>query len=199
RASGRVIDLVNDLLDLDRMKAGKLVLEMTHVQVSAIVEIAIETLEVFANQKQVALIDKTHDATLLADQARIAQVLTNLVSNAVKFSAPGQTVEISNQIEADFCELRVTDQGPGIAPEYTEVIFQQFKQLPGDQAKAGSGLGLAICREIVECHQGEIGVRSQKGQGSTFWFKLPCLATTPRPVSSEPSRAGREAEYNSAT
>ncbi|HEY9713569.1 MAG TPA: HAMP domain-containing sensor histidine kinase, partial [Chroococcales cyanobacterium] len=168
----RVIDLVTELLDVDRSRAGKLVLDLEEVNLSAIVARSIETLEVVAKQKGLSLVNSTVDAVVLAEEGRLAQVLSNLMSNAIKFSPAGTTVEVSSIVEGAMCKIMVRDQGPGIPEEMRDSVFERFKQLPTAQRRAGSGLGLAFCKEIIKCHNGEIGVESEIGKGSLFWFTV---------------------------
>jgi signal transduction histidine kinase len=110
-----------------------------------------------------------------ADADRIVQVLVNLLSNAVKFSPSGSSVIVGASQVDDQVEVRVTDTGRGIPARLLPNIFQRFEQVSASDAteKGGSGLGLAICKDIAELHGGTIGVESEEGKGSTFWFRLP--------------------------
>ncbi len=111
-----------------------------------------------------------------ADPERLSQVLVNLLSNAIKYSPSGTPVKVSATSEGKWVTFRVTDKGRGVPPEHIERIFEKFHQTEITDAKllGGTGLGLAICKSIVQAHRGLIGVQSTVGQGSTFWFKIPC-------------------------
>jgi signal transduction histidine kinase len=114
-----------------------------------------------------------------ADPDRIVQVLVNLLSNAVKFSPAGGTLTIGVTCDDAGAEFRVTDRGRGVPAAHRQAIFERFRQVEISDAreKGGVGLGLAICQSIIEQHHGTIGLHSEEGAGSTFWFRLP-----PRPV-----------------
>ena len=123
-----------------------------------------------------------------ADADRIVQVVVNLLSNAVKFSPPGGVVTIGVGLRESWVEFRVTDRGRGVPVAHRRAIFERFRQVETSDAreKGGTGLGLAICKSIVEQHGGTIGVESEEGSGSTFWFRV---ATSPRPVAPRLGRA----------
>ncbi|MBX9669141.1 MAG: PAS domain S-box protein [Candidatus Obscuribacterales bacterium] len=176
--SERLIRLINDILDLRKIEAGMLELNKTGIESGAIVLRAIETLSPMASDKGVELVAEIVDSnTFMLDQDRITQVLTNLVSNAIKFSE-GIADRVTVRVEPgdlDTVKFSVTDFGPGIPESKMDKLFGKFQQI--DQAdnrkKEGTGLGLAISKAIVEQHGGRIGVVSKVGEGSTFWFELP--------------------------
>lgn len=116
----------------------------------------------------------TENGELYADADRLVQVLVNLITNAVKFSPAGGTVQVTHKLDEDTLEMRVIDEGRGVPAKYKELIFERFQQVEvGDaKQKGGTGLGLAICKTIVEMHGGIIGVESEEGKGSTFWFRI---------------------------
>lgn len=173
----RLIALINDLLDIEKMESGKLELTISGVTVLCIFERTIQAVGGFADQQGVKIEADDNEVELEADGDRLVQVLINLVSNAVKFSPKGSTVTMSAKSfdQGQGIEFRVTDRGRGIPESFRETIFDRFQQVEAADAKkkGGSGLGLAICKAIVERHGGTIGVESNEGAGSTFWFRIP--------------------------
>lgn len=176
RSSSRLADLVNELLELEKLEAGKLLLETTNVSAGDICEEAKSGLATMAKMADVQLEGPgEEDVILVADGARIEQVMINLLSNAIKFSPRHSCVTITLTIEGDHAVFRVTDEGPGVPPDQRSIIFERFCQSPTvpNLAIKSTGLGLAIVKAIVEAHDGVVGFDSELGQGSTFWFKLP--------------------------
>lgn len=174
----RLIGLVNGLLDLEKMESGKLILQRESYRVADILEPSMQAVRGFAEQQGVKLVAPGHrNPEIFADRDRLVQVIINLVSNAIKFSPKGGTVSLEIAEEPDSIRFNIIDQGRGVPEQLREAIFDRFKQVELDDAKVkgGSGLGLAICKAIVERHGGTIGVDSQEGRGSTFWFKIPRL------------------------
>lgn len=172
----RLMRLINDLLDLERLGGGNLEINPAPVELFKIVERSVAAVQGFAQQHNIKLISSTDIPDIVqADEDRLVQVLVNLLSNAVKFSPTDSTVEVSALREGRFMEIRVTDRGRGIPESYREIIFERFKQVDAADAseKKGTGLGLAICKAIVEQHGGMMGVESEVGKGSTFWFRIP--------------------------
>lgn len=174
----RLVTLIDELLELDKLESGKLTLEPKTISASRICYIAVDSLNEMAKRSAVRLrfdapADEYH---VVADEHRLVQVLVNLLSNAIKFSPPDSTVTVSILPEADSLQFKITDQGPGIPLDQQSLIFQKFHQT-GVQAKdsrhKGTGLGLAIVKAIVDAHKGKLGVNSTPGQGSTFWFSIP--------------------------
>lgn len=174
----RLMKLISDLLDLEKMDSGTLNVSKAKCELQKILQAVDEASRTFADSKGVKLeIDsvKEKDASVLyADADRIVQVLVNLISNAVKFSPPGGVVKVSHKLDEDTLEMRVSDQGRGVPAKYKELIFERFQQVEVSDAKqkGGTGLGLAICKTIVEMHDGMIAVDSEEGKGSTFWFRI---------------------------
>lgn len=171
----RLISLVNDILDLERLEKGKLDLFIEPVRARLLVERSIESVKPYADQEAVTIEARCDDCLVLGDSGRLVQVLVNLLSNAVKFSAASNHVQVSTSVEPKAVVFRVTDHGRGIPPSHRRIIFERFEQVRTSDAreKGGTGLGLAISKAIVEQHDGEIGVDSQEGVGSTFWFRVP--------------------------
>jgi PAS domain S-box-containing protein len=183
RSSGEtLIEVVNDILDLSKIEAGKLELQWEPFHLPAVVEAVATLVSARAGQKGVEVIVDYHpDAPLelMGDRSRVRQVLTNLAGNAVKFTATGSVVlEVRpSATRGDEVEVRVTDTGEGIAEEDLSKLFNRFQQVgAAAMGKGGTGLGLAICKQLTEKMGGRIGCESTPGVGSTFWFTLPVTA-----------------------
>ena len=176
RNSERLIRLVNDILDLERMKSGKIAIELTRCNLQPLLIQATETMQAMAEKAQVQLIlEEPCDVILHLDSDRILQTLTNLLSNAIKFTKPGGRVNLKASVQQDFCQIIIQDTGRGIPEDKLESIFERFQQVDASdsRSKGGTGLGLAICRHIVEGHNGKIWVESRLGEGSKFYISLP--------------------------
>lgn len=175
-AVGRLVGLVNDLLDVEKMESGNLTLKIRSVPVDQIVEGSVELVSGFAEQQNVSIkTGELSDIRVDVDEDRIVQVLQNLMVNAVKFSPEKQVISVGVSVKDKVVRFSVRDRGPGIKQSDLGSLFERFTQLEGGDGKKrrGTGLGLAICREIVHKHGGEIGVDSKIGQGSIFWFEIP--------------------------
>ena len=172
----RLINLINDLLDIEKMEAGQLRIDCHKTPVQLPFERSFEAVKAFAEKQNVTIKIVESDYEIYADGDRIIQVLVNLLSNAIKFSPAESTVTLEAVPVGEMIELRVIDQGRGIPASFLPQMFQRFQQVDqiGDaKKKKGTGLGLAICKSLVELHGGDIGVRSEEGKGSTFWFQIP--------------------------
>lgn len=172
RNINRLMDLVKDILDIERLESGQISYLMKDVSLADVVKRSVEGLEEFAERQQVTLKAISTDVIVNADEDRLIQVVVNLLSNAIKFSRGG-TVEVSVAVEGEFAKIGVRDSGRGIPAESQKLIFERFKQVSGADQHTGTGLGLPICKSIVEHHGGTIGVESVEGSGSFFWFTLP--------------------------
>jgi signal transduction histidine kinase len=174
----QMLRLVEDLLDLARIQAGQLQVSPEPTPFVPLVTDSLGHLRPLAEQAGIRLhIDMDVPVAPDIEGPRVGQVLTNLVGNAIKFSPPDTTITVRAFVRASRLVVEVEDQGHGIAPEDTSRLFQRFGQLDMSTTRpaGGTGLGLAICKALVEAHAGEIDVRSSGlGQGSTFWFSLPC-------------------------
>lgn len=172
---GRVVKLINDLLDAEKLAAGKMDMHFSNQSLPDLIEQAVQTVKPLAAAKHLQVSVQCQPAEIFADGDRLVQVLINLFSNAIKFSPEDSALNIEAcSLPENWFELRVKDQGPGIAVEEQKSIFNRFEQSKSKRAKGGTGLGLAICKDIVEAHCGLIGVSSSEGEGSCFWFRLPC-------------------------
>ena len=174
-SSGRIIQLVDELMDLEKMEQGGPQLQLNEVQVSEIISSSFASLQSFADQNQIKLVSNAIDLTFKGDSNRLTQVLVNILSNAVKYSPPGGTVTVSAEKIGKNLTFAVSDEGPGIPPEALSSLFARFKRLDRaiDKTVTGTGLGLSICKMIVEAHGGEIGAGNNPGRGSRFWFSVP--------------------------
>ena len=167
--------LVNNLLDLSRIEAGKMEMEFSSNPVGPLLEKVVESFRIPAEQKGVDLSSQVPEGlpNMKGDGNRIAWVLTNLISNSLHFTPSGGAIRLTAGAFGPFIQVSVIDNGPGIPYEYQSKIFDKFVQVKSDKILGGSGLGLAICREIVRAHGGTIWVDSVPGAGSTFNFTLP--------------------------
>jgi signal transduction histidine kinase len=182
----RLIRLIADLLDFEQMESGELKMDRQLLGAEELVQPAIDALDGFAEQQGIKIEFTPSESVdcLEADRERMGQVLTNLISNAIKFSPKQGTISITSNVDAATHEivLSVHDDGPGVPQSEQKLIFEKFRQgSTQSERQRGSGLGLAICRHIVELHGGTIGVESSQGTGSRFWVRLP-LASTQKPV-----------------
>lgn len=178
RNTQRLGRLLDDILDLEQMDSGKLLIAKQARSARGLAEQAATEMRPMAEQAAVQLQVAGPDATVFADPYRAVQALANLLGNAIKFSPPGASVWVTAEPKRSDVLFRVKDQGRGIPPDKLETIFGRFEQVDSTNARdqGGSGLGLAICRSIIEQHGGRIWVQSTLGQGSTFSFTLPLLA-----------------------
>jgi PAS domain S-box-containing protein len=178
----RLIALINDLLDIEKMESGKLQLNIKPTSLQAVFDSSVNAVQGFARTQRIGIEVKPTDLEVDADGDRIVQILVNLVSNAIKFSPKDSTVTIEavGSDASSNVEVRVIDRGRGVPEEQRKTIFDRFQQVDANDAveKQGSGLGLAICKAIVEGHGGTIGVNPGDGGGSIFWFKLPAASDT---------------------
>jgi len=195
-AGSSLLDIINDILDFSKIEAGKLVISNIRFDLFDLVETCAELLSSNAHAKGVAMIcwiDPDIPATIEGDRVRVRQILINLLSNAVKFTDTGEVVVRVRKLEsrADELTLRfeVVDSGIGLSAEQKSKLFQPFIQADGSTTRkyGGTGLGLSICKQLVGLMNGEIGVDSVQGVGSTFWFELPFSVAPELPESTEKS------------
>ena len=175
--SGRhLLSLINDILDLSKIEAGRMDLELSEFDLPQAIQNALTLVRERALRRGIALHHVIDDqvADIRADERKIKQVLLNLLSNAIKFTPEGGRIEVRAAPADGLVEVSVTDTGIGIAPEDLEAVFEEFRQVgTADRKAEGTGLGLALSRKFVELHGGRISVKSQIGVGSTFTFTLP--------------------------
>ena len=173
--NARLIRLVNDLLDFERMVQGEYRLNPATADIGTLLQEAIATMEPYAEGYGVGLeLACASGLSVMCDAERIGQVVLNLLSNAVKFSPSGSVVKIKAQKLVGKVRVEVADSGCGIPKAFHDRIFDKFAQADrSDSRREGSGLGLSIAKMIVEAHRGAIGFESQEGTGSVFWFDLP--------------------------
>src|SRR5262245_6475854 len=176
-ASGQhLLSLINDILDLSKIEAGRMELELSDFHLPTALDSALTLVRERAGRRSIAL--HTNDDNRLgqiqADERKVRQVVLNLLSNAIKFTPEGGRIEIGAMPKGGLVEVSVSDTGVGIDPEDQDAVFEEFRQVGTAEKKVeGTGLGLTLCRKFVELHGGRIWVKSELGLGSTFAFTLP--------------------------
>jgi signal transduction histidine kinase len=167
--------MTTQLLDVSRLESGQMPLNKTACELAPFAQAALEAIAPLLGERR-AVLDVREPLTALCDAVLLRRVLDNLLSNALKFTPPGKDITVSIAREGDAAQLAVTDTGAGIPEKYHQKIFEKFSQIAGEQQSKGTGLGLTFCKLAVEAHGGQIGVDSEIGRGSTFWFTLPLEA-----------------------
>lgn len=178
-SANRLTSLVNELLELDKLEAGKLSVEVSTIGASDACEAAKDLLFGMARQFGVSIVGPKGDALVFAEERRLVQMVSNLLSNAIKFSPKNAAVEIAIATEGNFAVISVEDHGCGMTAQECANIFDKFSQA-GSAKKTetkGTGLGLAVVKALVEAHGGSISVKSKLGEGSTFSLYLPIAAS----------------------
>lgn len=199
RISGEnLLTLINEILDFSKLEANEMELEEISFDLNTCVEEVTDLLAMLAQEKKLelaALIHQNVPTYLCGDVARLRQILTNLVSNAIKFTLQGEVIiKVSLKEETESIakiEFRVIDTGIGISPESQKKLFQPFTQVDASTTRkyGGTGLGLAICKQIVDLMGGEIGIDSEEGKGSQFWFQISFVKQSPAEIKQlEPRR-----------
>lgn len=170
-----IIRLLNDLLELEKLESGKHLLDCAKISVDDLVIECIDLLDVLAHEQKVSVCYSNSGLSCFGDKTQLTRVLVNLLTNAIKYSLVSSNIIIEAEECGGFLKLSVRDSGKGISPEFISKIFNRYEQVDLSDAKekGGYGLGLAICRAIVLEHGGDIGVTSNKDEGSCFWFTVP--------------------------
>ncbi|MEQ1528338.1 MAG: ATP-binding protein [Methylococcales bacterium] len=179
RAGHHLLSLINDLIDLARIEAGKLELSLEPVSLRSVIKDSLAIVMPIARKQGIQIIDcedEGHDATVCADYNRLRQVIINLVSNAIKYNRPQGAVRLTYQLREARVRISVSDNGPGIPVDKHERIFNAFDRLGAERGEIeGSGIGLVITKRIVAAMAGIINFESVEGQGSTFWVEFPIV------------------------
>jgi signal transduction histidine kinase len=175
--SGRhLLSLINDILDLSKIEAGRMELERADFDLPGAIENALVLVRERAIRRGIGLgskIDKRL-GMISGDERKVKQVLLNLLSNALKFTPEGGQIDVAARLHDDLAEVSVADTGIGIAPTDQDTVFEEFRQVgTADKKAEGTGLGLTLSRKFIELHGGKIWVQSELGRGSTFSFTLP--------------------------
>lgn len=182
--------LVNDLVDIARVRAGRLELQLAPTDLAVLVRETVEE-QHNLNLTRTILLEYPEEqrVSVLGDAQRLRQVVTNFLTNALKYSPADRPVTVGLQVNGQQARVWVHDEGPGLPVEEQERIWERFQRAPGIVVQSGSGvglgLGLHVSRTIIELHHGQVGVQSSPGQGSTFWFSLPLVTAEPEPESAQ--------------
>ena len=178
-ASGtHLLSLINDILDLSKIEAGRMELELTDFHLPTAIDNALMLVRERAGRRSITLQTSVDErlGQIQADERKIRQVVLNLLSNAIKFTPEGGRIDVGAVLKDGTVEISVSDTGIGIAPDDQEAVFEEFRQVgTADKKAEGTGLGLTLCRKFIELHGGRIWVKSQVGASSAFTFTIPVL------------------------
>lgn len=203
KSGQHLLTLINDVLDLAKIEAGRLSVSLESLNLKNVVQDALDGLQPIADQQSIRLHQTdqtTEELWVFADYTRCQQVLINLVSNAIKYNRPQGDVYVHISRSDNRVVIEVEDTGPGITPDQQAQLFEPFNRLGAENSSIeGTGIGLALSRELVELMQGDIGLRSEPGKGSCFWFSLPLAERTASSqadnIPSETTRSGYHLLY----
>ena len=175
--SKKLLGAINDLLDLSKVEVSDTMLNVTEASINEMIRLSIKMAEPAAFKSSITIVQELDESVPIAafDPQRIRQVCVNLLGNAIKFSSPGGKVTISSRCGDGEIIVSVRDEGPGLDPEETHEIFENFTQVDGgtDRSRNGLGIGLRLVNHYISLHKGRIWVESEKGEGSVFRFSLP--------------------------
>ncbi|HEY9775366.1 MAG TPA: ATP-binding protein [Planktothrix sp.] len=171
----RLVDLINETMETDRLESGQFKLNKEEVDLSGLVANVVSSLRPLAEQKTIGITVAASELQVNLDRARMHRVLVNLIDNAIKYAPNDSKIEVSVTSSANRALVQISDAGAGVKPGEEERIFEPYDRgtNPGALEKPGKGLGLSVCKVIVEAHGGSIGVKGRDGKGSTFWLTLP--------------------------
>ncbi len=173
RNTARMMSLINDLLDIEKIKSGNFEIDADEVDVNSLLKGCADLHATQAASQGIELTVAQTDTNVLGDHDKLLRLLSNLVGNAIKFTPEGGRISISAEAEGDKVRISVKDTGQGIPKDKLATVFERFQQIEGEHKGAGSGLGLAICKMFAEVHGGKIWVESEEGKGSQFILLLP--------------------------
>lgn len=176
-SSKRLLSIINDLVDLYDVEAGKFSVSIRNSSMRDIFQLAVDEISPLANERNVSIDTACGIDGVDCDPDRLTQVIINFLSNAVKYSPSGTTIALESKLLDEFVEVRVTDQGQGIPAEFLSKLFSRYEQ--SSTAVGGTGLGLFICKSIVEQHNGTIGAENSAQGGASFWLRIPTKASEP--------------------
>jgi signal transduction histidine kinase len=188
QCSQTLLALVNDLLDLAKLEAGRMKLDFEPTSVVSTIAVVVDEFHSLCSDRHVTIHfdEPAQDLEVVLDGERIKQVLRNLMANAVKFSPPGGKVDVSFDYDQEDLHVRITDEGPGVPPDELEAIFDKFVQSSKTKSgSGGTGLGLAICRQIVTGHRGRIWAENGAPAGAVLQFKIPRQLSSSEAVDDE--------------
>lgn len=168
-------NMISSILDVSKLGAGEMKLHAEPCDLDALIRAVVAATQPLPGNRTVTICEPHPPSTVPTDIVLIRRVLQNLLSNALRYTPSGGDIRITVTPLADEIRVAVTDAGPGIAPEYHQRIFEKFGQVEDPNNRTGTGLGLTFCKLAIEAHGGHIGVESEVGKGSVFWFTLPCL------------------------
>ncbi|MCX6899251.1 MAG: hybrid sensor histidine kinase/response regulator [Verrucomicrobia bacterium] len=171
--TAKLLDMVTTLLDVSRMEAGQMPLNRQACDLAGVAKEVVDSFSVLAGRRQLSIESLSGPLSIHADKDVLQRVIANLVGNAVKFTPDGGRISVTISRKDLMARVAVTDSGPGIPTEYHTKVFEKFGQVDKQARRHSTGLGLTFCKLAVHAHGGEIGVESEVGKGSTFWFALP--------------------------
>jgi len=171
--TAKLLDMVTTLLDVSRMEAGQMPLNRQACDLAGVAKEVTDSFSVLAGRRQLSIESLSGPLSVHADKDVLQRIIANLVGNAIKFTPDGGQIRVTIGRKDSMARVAVTDSGPGIPAEYHAKVFEKFGQVDKQARRHSTGLGLTFCKLAVHAHGGEIGVESEVGKGSTFWFALP--------------------------